>query len=257
MEDNSPSFVKYPKIPHLASCSEVLNFPVQIFEKMDGGNAHIRISQGRILAANRSKFLTDKDKKFPWFNDFLRWAKRNYSFYDLPENLIVFGEWLAPHTLEYDQENINKFYVLDLFDLETGKFFPYTKGKNLLKKVGVKGLEFLSSLFHGKIKIRDLELLTKNSKYKKGFSEGVVVKDYPNQRFAKLWTSSIKRDSPLVFSDLVRVYFSMEEAGATISKLDLSKELHNDLTESGFNLPFEEVKEYVSQNYADLTSRHL
>ena len=90
MKDNYPPFVKYEGINFIDEEAGLLVRDIEVYEKLDGGNSQIRTYKGRILAGNRSKFLTDKDTKFEWFQQFLRWASGNYSLFNLPGNLIVF-----------------------------------------------------------------------------------------------------------------------------------------------------------------------
>jgi len=86
-----PDFIKYGRIPHIMEVPELLDNNVEVYEKLDGGNSQVRIFKNRILAGNRSKFLTDKDRRFSWFQDFKKEAMSNYSLYYLSENLIVYG----------------------------------------------------------------------------------------------------------------------------------------------------------------------
>lgn len=252
MENNSLQFIKYPRIPHLAEDFTILNNPVEVYEKLDGGNSQVRLHKGVILAGNRSKFLTDKDTRFSWFSDFLKWAKRNYDFYNLPENWIVFGEWLAPHTLEYPLENQDKFYLIDLFDISLNKFIKYSVAKNSLEERGITDIEFLSPLHTGKIGFNKLKSLIYPSKYKEGNSEGVVIKDYESQKFAKLWASSLEIDQ-LNYDNLMRVYLSLVNLkDSKVSESDIVNEFHNDLKKTGFSVSLDKITKFVKHNYSSL-----
>lgn len=247
-----PEFVKYKRIPHIAEIPELLEYPVQVYEKLDGGNSQVRLYEGIILAGNRSKFLTDKDIRFDWFQDFLRWTKGNYSFYNLPENLIVFGEWLSHHTLDYPKEVRNKFYFFDLFDIEKNGFEDYEKAKEKLSHLGIENIEHLTPIFSGKTTVSELERLTEKSQYRDGDAEGVVIKNYPKQSFAKLWTSTIKRHDQIHYSDLKRVYMAMIESGKKADQRLLKQELFDDLKNSVSLISYKQVEDYVDSHYHHL-----
>jgi len=245
-----PEFKKYTSIPFLDGVLKILNNPVEVYEKLDGGNAQVRMHKGVILSGNRSKFLTDKDTRFEWFKDFLRWSKGNYSFYNLPENLIVFGEWLSHHTLYYPEDAANRFYLLDIFDTNKRKFLEYSCAKKILSDLEVKDIEFLNPVVVGKVTRKDLEKIVKHSSYKEGESEGVVIKHYPSQSFAKLWTSSLKKQSQLTYDNLRRTYISMSESGKDVNEDSLSEELFKDLEKANSTtISYGDVEKYVNAYY--------
>jgi len=249
-----PKFVKYMRIPHLAEIPEILDYPVEVFEKLDGGNVQVRKHKGIILAGNRSKFLIDKDTRFDWFQNFLKWAKGNYSFYNLPENLIIFGEWLSHHTLSYPKKAENKFYVIDVFDTNEKKFLNYNEGEKLLDNFEIKDSRFLNPFLEGKVNKKILEKIVQHSDYREGESEGIVIKHYPSQSFAKLWASSIRKHAQIHYLDLKRTYMSMIESGEDISIKSITKKLYDDLRKSGLMVSQHKVQDYIFQHYNSLDS---
>jgi len=249
-----PEFVKYMRIPHLAEIPGILDYPVEVFEKLDGGNTQVRKYKGVILAGNRSRFLTDKDTRFDWFQNFLKWAKGNYSFYNLPENLIIFGEWLSYHTLSYSEKSENKFYVIDVFDTNTKKFLNYEGGKKLLNDFGIKDLRFFNPFLKGKVNQKILEKIVQHSDYREGEAEGIVIKHYPSQSFAKLWASSIRKHPQIHYLDLKRTHMSMIESGEDISIRSIMEKLYDDLRKSDLMVSQHQVQDYVFQHYNSLDS---
>jgi hypothetical protein len=96
-------------------------------------------------------------------------------------------------TVEYDEDKLNKFYFLDLASISGDEihFFDYEEGVDYLKNWGVTGIEFLNPI--------GIEFLTeglvdeivlgepsylKNNEHDDEM-EGVVVKNYSLQKFAK------------------------------------------------------------------------
>ena len=194
---NDPVFIKYPEIPHLAETPEILDGKnVEIFEKIDGGNCQVRISNGRLFCGSRANFLKRTEHfRFDWFKDFNKWAMSNQSLHNLPENLIIYGEFSSPHTIFYNSESTNRFFLIDIYNISNGKFLPYEESKSLLEtKLFVEDILFLDILAKGKISLESVKYLaTGKSRYSHGDREGVVIKDYKKQKFAKLWRTSVNQ----------------------------------------------------------------
>lgn len=189
-----PKFVKYPEIPHLMEVPEIFDGSnVQVFEKLDGGNTQVRNLDGRVITGSRANFLTREEYfKFEWFKDFNNWAKSNPSFHNLPGNLIVYGEFTTPHILRYKPEFVNRFFLIDVYDTETKRFIPYVEAREKLEnELDVKDVLFLRPLAEGKLTLEDVKYIAvTGSCYSFYGREGVVVKDYEKQKFAKLWRTS-------------------------------------------------------------------
>ena len=220
-----PKFVKYPEMPHLAEVLDILDSNnLFVFEKMDGGNTQVRKSEGKILSGTRANFLTrEKNFRFPWFSNFNKWAKSNHSFYNLPEDIIVYGEFTSPHSLNYSPAFTNKFFLIDIYNLNQKRFIPYLEAVGTLKALGIGNLVFPEVLARGEIDLDQAkELAMGESNYSAYGREGIVIKDYDNQKFAKLWRTSIdKTENGLT-----------EEIRKTIRSLSASGFIHqNSLTE--------------------------
>ncbi|MFH1608029.1 MAG: RNA ligase family protein [archaeon] len=243
---NYPDFIKYPSILHLAEDLSILDNDVKLFEKLDGGNSQVRYYNGRILAGNRSKFLSEINKRFGWFQSFLKWAKSNYSFFNLPEEVIVYGEWLNSHTLEYSKESKNHFYLIDLFDIASKKFLDYSNAVEKIKIWGIEDVRVLDCLFNGKISEKKLEdlVINRESDYRKGHMEGVVVKDYSSQSFSKLWRKSLVQKE-ITFEDLKKQIFTLGEEGKKISRKSILGSIIDDLERQNIPYDRQNVKEIV------------
>lgn len=251
----NPKFKKYPTIPHLAEVPRILDRPVEVYEKLDGGNAQVRLHQGRILAGNRSRFLTDRETRFSWFQDFLHWSQANYSFYNLPGNLIVFGEWLSPHTLDYFCEHRNRFYLIDLFDTENERFVPYKEAALILDELGIKDVQKLAQIFKGKTDRPHLESMVERSAYRPGKSEGLVVKNYETQQFAKLWESVIKRRTREVTQqDIRRAVLTMVESGKVVALESVIQEILDDMTRQKFTISEPSISRAVRSYFTNPTN---
>ncbi len=196
-------FIKYPGIPYIEAKPEILKSPVYIFEKIDGGNCQIRNIGGRIIPGSRSNFLEGNRiiDRVHWFKDFVRWVGKYFSNYpslNLDPNFIIYGEWLAFHNILYNQENMDRFYFIDLFDTEERRFIPYDQALEYLEMMGIEicqtprrtsknKVNILRILKKGQVSMGELEkLLNQESDYRESTKEGLVIKDYQNQEFVKI-----------------------------------------------------------------------
>ncbi len=198
--EDKVEFVDYGKIPYLETSLEILDNPVVIFEKLDGSNVQVRKYGEKVLLGTRSNFLNEKNIRAIWMWDFLRWGRKYKDILSrIPDNVIIFGEWVAnQHVLDYDWDKINKFYFIDIAYVgSNGKliFYDYSEAKDYLSFWGMNEImEILSPIAKGKFSFDEIKKLAnqrsqlvkreKNLLYD-GKMEGVVIKDYINQRFVK------------------------------------------------------------------------
>lgn len=245
-------FVKYRRIPHISETPQILDKPVEVYEKIDGGNTQIRRIDGRIFCGNRTDFLT-KERLFTqeWFRDFQKWALGNYSFYNLPDNLVLFGEWTSRHTLDYNPEFTNKLFMLDILDMDSGRFIPYETAKARVTDLGIEGLIYLAPLFKGEINFKSLMGLIEGSQYRNGNKEGLVIKDYDAQKFAKLWASSVEKKGVVSLSDVENIVHGLRDSGISVDRQVVIRELGLDLERSKREVSSSLVKRIVREYFKD------
>jgi hypothetical protein len=205
MESQYPPFRKYGSIPEIGSLRELkgmLKEDLQIFEKVDGGLCQIRKGERNIIPGVKSNYLRGAlINKNPWFGRFLRWTYSNQTLFNLPKNMILFGEWSGHHTIDYESSN-DKFFFIDLFDLEKGLFVPYNDALTFLKEKNIGGIERLTTLESGKVEIEAIEKhLKARSALYNGRKEGVVIKAYNTepQKFVKFLNEGFKEKRAGVF----------------------------------------------------------
>ena len=93
-------YFKYPSIPYLEANLDILQQPVSVFEKLDGGNCQVRKLNGRVIAGSRSHFLEGENvNRISWFKSFVRWVNSVPELYKLDERYALNGEWLAFHKI--------------------------------------------------------------------------------------------------------------------------------------------------------------
>ena len=180
-------FIKYPEIPYLEANLGILDNSIYAFEKLDGGNCQVRNISGRLVGGSRSNFLQGKSlTRFKWFQDFNKWIRSTPELYSLDPNFVLFGEWLSFHNIRYDPEHENQFYFIDMYDIEEGRYVAWPEALENLAMMGIN-TKTPRILAEGKISQRRLDnlLLKRKSDYRTGIREGLVLKDYENQQFAK------------------------------------------------------------------------
>ena len=235
--ESRPVFVKYPEIPHLMEVPEILDEDcLEIYEKLDGGNCQVRNYSGRIFTGSRANFLNREEYfRFPWPKTFNKWAKSNHSFYNLPENLIVFGEFMAFHTLRYKPEFTDRFFLTDVYDLSPQRFIPYDVVRSGLEKdLGIEDILFLEALAKGGANMPKIkELVMGESQYSDYGREGVVIKDYHHQNFAKLWRTSVNRTKEGLIEEINKTILSLQNTTPPIVTGHLSLMVYEELKRSG------------------------
>lgn len=206
-------FIKYSHLERFGS-TEVKNIELgecYVFPKIDGTNASLWISDGKLQAGSRTRHLTlEKDNA-----GFLAWALQQKNIIDyLTENPThrLYGEWLVPHSLKtYRESAWRKFYVFDVAIAKQSedilhegddkfKFLHYQVYKPLLESHGIDYIPPISIITNANYE-QLVNQLMKNVfliEDGKGQGEGIVLKNYDfrntynRQTWAKIVTSEFK-----------------------------------------------------------------
>lgn len=108
-------------------------------EKIDGSNASFCYdsSTNTLIAFSRRKQL-DEANGLNGFYDFV--SNLNVDFYKkvLGDELIIFGEWLVPHTVKYPENKYRNFYVFDVFDRRLNHYLPWSETKRIAEFCGLQ-----------------------------------------------------------------------------------------------------------------------
>ncbi len=243
-------FRKYEDIKYLEESDIDLKLPDnEVYEKIDGSNCQVRFINGRIRVGNRSKFIDQRPwNTIFWFPDFTRWANSKSGFYNLPENLTVYGEWTTDpnksiQQITYPRKFRNRFFLIDVFDENEEKFVSYDEAKEKVRELGVKDIIFLDRLYKGYLH-KDIlnKLLEMPSKYREEGKplEGIVIKNYKNQTFAKKLGK--------LFSEIREEGLSNAERYVTQSRII---KIMNMLREAGIKPTEDTIANMVKQNVFD------
>lgn len=145
---------------------------IQISEKVDGANASIALDDnGNLVAYSRKNELNYQNTLRGFWNYVQTLDKEK--FQDLGK-YVCFGEWLISHTVKYNADAYNKWYVYDMYDTETEEWLPQSVVKEFAES---HGLEYIHVLYEGEFISWDHCRTFLNSPAYGDSQEGIVVKN--------------------------------------------------------------------------------
>jgi ATP-dependent RNA circularization protein (DNA/RNA ligase family) len=229
-QSQADEYVKYPRILSVVDLSQIgrraEDSDLFVFEKIDGGNCQVRnIGGWNLVAGSRGNVLSGGIlNRFEWFKKFKTWVHSNDSLYELPVGMVMFGEWSGNHNIEYGPLNNDKFFFIDLFDMNDRRFVQYDEAFEFLQGLGIKGIREVPVLLRGReVTPENLErkMIDEGSMLYPGPKEGLVIKDYRTQsswkvyhpRFTELSPRSEGVYDPLTPSRYSKALYAAVEAG--------------------------------------------
>ena len=111
---------------------------IVIQEKIDGANFSIRYDEenDEIKAFSRKRILdVGNNLRGAW-----EWSQKldKYLVKEvLGTNLILFSEWLVPHTIIYPEDKYQNAYCYDVFDIENHVYLTQDKVEEIVNKLGL------------------------------------------------------------------------------------------------------------------------
>lgn len=197
------TFIKYPKIRQLGhdENSGILDGNIIIEEKFDGANGRVYVGKDNIIFGSRARELElTGEKQFTRFINYVN-EKLNANpdvlkdIYNKYGSIILFGENCIRHTIGYDFERIPPFLGFDVYVVSTKTFLDREDKVCIFNNLG---LEPIKLLYDGKYTNESLLEIPKSSYYN-GKSEGVVIKNFEKQLFAKIVDEKFKEKNRETF----------------------------------------------------------
>lgn len=105
-----------------------------VFAKLDGTNGVLWWEDDRVRCGSRKRELTAEKDNAGFFAKFSDSAPLTDFFTEHP-NLVIYGEWLVHHTVNYVEMAYKKFYVFDVFDMDEHRYLPYMEYTDLISKI--------------------------------------------------------------------------------------------------------------------------
>lgn len=220
------AFLKYQHVERFGNSSvrDIVNGKCYVFPKIDGTNASIWWEVGTGLcfgSRNRQVTLENDNQGFVksiMENESLVQDLHNFFLSGHNRRLILYGEFLVPHTLKtYRDEAWKQFYVFDVYDKTTNTYCDYEAYSVALafhKYINV--IPPIAIIEHGQyedfIKLLDNTYLISDGE---GYGEGIVIKryDFVNQFGRTVWAKIVRNEfrekhdhnkqTPIVKSDFI------------------------------------------------------
>lgn len=260
---------KYTHVERLTSteCEGILNGDCYFYPKLDGANASIEMdSEGNILARSRKRILSETEN-LKGFYQYVQARKPTLkAFFNAYPHIIIFGEWLIPHTLKcYVPDAWNNFYAFDFFDKQSKTYLNYEKYKSIVAMdydLDIRYVPLLCKIANPTQENIAVALKQPYPILEWGYGEGVVIKNYEfinkygrqvfakvvNEHFQAKHNSGYKANSPKPSESdfekkLVYKYLSDEYVLKELNKVKDSIPIANLI-----HIVFEEfVRDYISE----------
>jgi len=171
-----------------------------IFPKLDGTNASTWIEDGEVKAGSRNRELSINDDNAGFCKDISNCPKIK-SFHDKHRGLVLYGEWLVPHSFKKYQESAwRKFYIFDVYSKVSEEYLSYNEYVPLLEEFSIDYIPAIAEIKNASYESL-LKIVDKNTFLVidgQGTGEGIVIKNYEYKNrfgrntFAKIVTNHFK-----------------------------------------------------------------
>jgi hypothetical protein len=167
-----------------------------IFPKLDGTNGSIWYEDGQIKCGSRNRELSLEDDNA----GFCKWVLEQENiklFFEKYPNIILYGEWLVPHTLKTYQDTAwRKFYIFDVMDGDL--YLKYEDYQILMEKFNIDYVPAICKIKNPSYE-KLVEQLEKNTfliQDGHGTGEGIVIKNYnyANKYGKIIWAKIVKNE---------------------------------------------------------------
>lgn len=149
---------------------------IVVQEKIDGANFSIRYNSEKdsIVSFGREDRLSLGNSlrgAWEWSQRLDKEAVKSV----LGSNLVLFGEWLCPHTILYPEEKYQTVYFYDVWDLEKKQYLPQEQVRGIVSQLGFNQVPVL---YEGEFRSWEhLKELVGQTGLGGSHGEGIVVKN--------------------------------------------------------------------------------
>lgn len=208
------NFKKYPKIRrigHEDNSGILEDGHVVVKEKLDGANFRFLRehhldpdygSQGRelVFGSRNVEYKNEKDidKNFEHAVEYVREEADLDGLLKAETKwgpLVVFGEAMHPHTLEYDWDNTPSFIGFDVYAVRPGAFLDWEGARSIIERMGLPTAPLVyegpAAVFKEKYGLDEWSEKV-SSAYRDGLPEGIVIRNEDREQTAKLRTQQFK-----------------------------------------------------------------
>lgn len=211
-----------------------------VFPKIDGTCGSIwKSDEGEIMCGSRHRELSLEKDNAGFYKNTIE-NKKIKLFFDEYPNMMLYGEWLVPHTLKtYKETAWRNFYIFDVTD-ENGNYLHYNQYKLMLEKYDIEYIPCIAIITDGSKEqfINCLEynnyLISDNA----GIGEGIIIKNYSfkNNYGRTIWAK-------IVTSEFKEKHVKTMGAPEIIGELTIERRIINDYLS----------KEYIQKEYSKIS----
>ncbi len=184
---------------------------VYIEEKLDGANFRFGKIHGTFRVGSRrvdlTQYIEKINREYPPHSDvkkeaglFKKAILHALEYYNaLKPNYEYIVEYMIPHTLDYHWERMPLFIGLDIYDIDQKQFLNWEEKVAEFKRLGIPNAPLVMKTTIGDIAEKDPITLIPRSRYRDGWAEGVVIKDYKRQWFVKAVRPEFREENKKVW----------------------------------------------------------
>jgi hypothetical protein len=260
-------FKKYLKIKIIGDIEnkELFTNPedeLAIEEKIDGANFRFMINNGNIVFGSHTQQITSDigedtnvQKYFRRCVDFVRHqlASKDLSKYN---NLVFYGECCVMHSISYNWDKIPPFLGFDIYANE--RFLDVLDAKQIFSELG---LDFVPIINYCKVKDFLSTPLTESiipkSIFYEGQAEGIVVKNYSKQIFAKFVSTKFKEVNKNAFG--ISKKYAEDDDELIVAKFCTNPRIDKQIfkmLEEGIKLELPMMKYLPNRVFTDMIEEH-
>lgn len=124
------------KQSHIAGFNKGDHIVIQ--EKIDGANCAVRYDpETDSIVAQSRKNILGLQNNLRGFWEWTQTLNKELVKAVLGNNLVLFGEWLVPHSVKYPNEKYNHTYFYDVYDTENGSYLPQDKVRAIISSLNL------------------------------------------------------------------------------------------------------------------------
>jgi hypothetical protein len=185
----------------------ILHGTVYVFPKLDGTNGSVFLDEaGNIACASRNRVLSLESDNAGFCAWVLSADPKAAAIRDLVRtypHLVVYGEWLVPHTLKTYREDVwRRFWVFDIYDTILHSYLPFGTVSELLRNEIdlIHPLSIYTNPSEGQLR-DEADKNTYLVRDGAGAGEGIVLKNYEwrnrygRQPWAKIVRNEFKEEN--------------------------------------------------------------
>mgnify|MGYP004509979917 FL=1 len=149
---------------------------IVVQEKIDGANFSFRydVENDRICSFSR-RFELNEENNLSGAWEWSQRLNKEQVVKVLGDKLILFAEWLVPHTVKYPEEKYYNAYCFDVRDAETGLYLPQEQVAEIVQKLG---LIYVPVFYAGPFTSwENVEALVGKTELGGEYGEGIVIKN--------------------------------------------------------------------------------